>query len=183
MRQVRNLSQIFYRKSISNNTASSGLESASNANRWNVERLKQGQRKQTNSSEYITTQWCRRRGCRGASTPPKVLICRKSGAQRFAEKHMKTFFRRTHQKRSRWSLWEKICRQNCTKTFRASLGNSGKILRIPKNLPAPAPASQQQLRQLKLEITSFSNNRVYWNFKTYFRCNLNVINRHTSCDN
>jgi len=58
-----------------------------------------------------------------------------------------------------------------------------KILRIPKNLPAPTPASQQQLRQLKLEITSFSNNRVYWNFKTYFRCNLNVINRNTSCDN
>ena len=41
---------------------------------------------------------------------------------RFAVKHMKTFFGGHTKKRSSWSLWEEICRQNCTKTFRANLG-------------------------------------------------------------
>jgi len=41
----------------------------------------------------------------------------------FAEKHMNPFFG-GHSKHS--SLWEKICWQKSHKTFRASLGSSGK---------------------------------------------------------
>ena len=45
--------------------------------------------------------------------------------------------------RSSWSLWEKICRQKSNKNFSAKFGEiRAKILRTPKNLPAPTRISQ-----------------------------------------
>ena len=49
-------------------------------------------------------------------------------------------FWRSHQKRSSWSLWEKICRQKSHNNFFGQVwGNSGKNPRTPKNLLAPTP--------------------------------------------
>ena len=43
-------------------------------------------------------------------------------------------------KRSSWSLWKKICRENCTLKFLGKFGEIwAKILRTPKNLPARTP--------------------------------------------
>jgi len=45
----------------------------------------------------------------------------------FSEKHMKTFFLRSHQKRFYWSLWENMFRQKShKKLFRHVCGNLGK---------------------------------------------------------
>jgi len=46
VKQARNQLQIFNRKSVSRNTTyHQSIPTATNANRWNVERLKQGQLK------------------------------------------------------------------------------------------------------------------------------------------
>ena len=42
--------------------------------------------------------------------------------------------------------------------------------------------TQHQLRQLILDITSYSNNCIHWCFKTYWTSNINLINHNTSCD-
>jgi len=44
-------------------------------------------------------------------------------------------------------LLEKICKQNCTEDFSGKFGEiRAKILRTPKNLPAPAPMMNRHLR-------------------------------------
>ena len=49
-------------------------------------------------------------------------------------------------KKSSWSFWEKICRKNCTKNFSGKFGEiRAKILRTPKDLPAPTPMMKRHL--------------------------------------
>ena len=65
----------------------------------------------------------------------------------FTEKHMKTFFWRSHQKRSLWSLWEKIWGQKLPKKFFGQVwGNSGKNPSHSQNLPAPTPVMKRHFR-------------------------------------
>jgi len=99
----------------------------------------------------VSHQWCRRGECRGCKRTHKILICWKSGQNTWKsgpkmvpnvwlcfsktkEKRTKTFFQRSHQKRSSWSLWEKICWQKLYKYFSVKFGEIwAKILRTPKN--------------------------------------------------
>jgi len=71
----------------------------------------------------------------GASAPPKVLICRKSGQNpwkswkkwcpTFGEKHMKSPFFEGHTKKGLYNLCgRKFVGKSRTKTFRASLGKN-----------------------------------------------------------
>ena len=86
----------------------------------------------------------------GARAPPKILICQKYGHKpwnsvqkwrpTFAEKHVKTFFWRSHQKRSSWSLWRKLVGKSRTKNFSGKFGEIwANILGTSKNFSVPKP--------------------------------------------
>jgi len=97
------------------------------------------------SLQINTNQWCRRRECSGCSALPKIFdlsniwaislkirakiapnaVWFKKWRPTTAEKRIKTFFWSSYQKKSTWSLQEKICRRSPTKTFRSSLGKFG----------------------------------------------------------
>ena len=61
----------------------------------------------------------------------------KNGVQPLEKNTWRPFFGGHTNKRSLWSLWDKVCRQKSHKNFSGKFGEiRAKILRTPKNLPA-----------------------------------------------
>ena len=70
----------------------------------------------------------------------------KNGAQRLQKNRLRPLLEVIPTERSPWSLWEKICREKLHKNFSGKFGEfRSKMLRTPKNLPAPTPMSRPVL--------------------------------------